>query len=200
MQRRLLLAGGMAWASGLLGGCRPSAPRFHATDLGESRISGELPAEIRDFHGRPWKLADFRGKLVIFFFGYTSCPDICPTALAKYTELLRQPGLGPDQVQVVFITLDPERDTPARLADYLRWFDASLLGLHGSPEAIAAVARQFRVTAIRQEVGGGIGYSLDHSSGAYVFDRRGKLRLLIADNAKIADIVADLQQLQQENP
>ena len=200
MHRRQLLRGMSALAiAASLAGCRPAAPAFHATDLGRSGLSGELPANFRDFHGRPWHLADFRGRIVLLFFGYTTCPDVCPTALAKYAGLLAQPGLGPDRVQVVFVTLDPERDTPARLAGYVPWFHPSFLGLHADPATTAAAARAFRVTAIRRESASGTGYTLDHSAGAYVFDPRGRLRLHVAENARMAEIVADLQTLLAED-
>lgn len=192
-RRRLLLA-----SLGLCAGCGKPAPRFHATDLGENGFGGDFAAKLRDFYGRPQNLADFRGKLVILFFGYTSCPDICPTALAKYASLLTQPDLDARQVQVVFVTLDPARDTPAQLAAYLAWFDASFIGLSGDQASTDEIARQFRVTAVRKDIPGSMGYVLDHTAGAYVFDRRGRLRLYLAENAKPDEIADDLRILLAE--
>ena len=176
-----------------LAACSPKPTTFHNTDV--TGMAADTSFVLDDFSGRPQKLAEFRGKAVILFFGYTSCPDICPTALAKYASLMREPGLGPEQVQVVFITLDPERDTPQRLAEYVRWFHPSFIGLTGSPATIAEVARQMRVTAIRRDTPGSMGYVLDHTAGAYVLGPDGRLRLFLAESAPLDGIAADLRRL-----
>lgn len=177
----------------LLAGCAPRPAPFRNTDV--TGMAVDTSFVLHDFSGRPQQLTDFRGKAVILFFGYTSCPDICPTALAKFAALLKMQGLGPERLQVVFVTLDPERDTPDRLADYLKWFHPAIVGLTGSPETIAEVARRMRVTAIRREIEGGMGYVLDHTAGAYVFGPDGRLRLFLAEEALPDAIAADLQRL-----
>lgn len=176
-----------------LAACSPKPAAFRNTDI--TGMAVDTSFVLDDFSGRPRKLAEFRGKAVILFFGYTSCPDICPTALAKYAALMREPGVGADQVQVVFVTLDPERDTPQRLGEYVGWFHPSFLGLTGRPETIAEVAKHMRVTAIRREVTGSMGYVLDHTAGAYVFGPDGRLRLFLAEDATTDAIAADLRRL-----
>lgn len=192
-RRRLLLA-----ITGLLGGCGEASPTFHATELRETRLGGDFAGKMRDFHGQPRNIADFHGKIVILFFGYTSCPDVCPSALAKYAALRQQPGLEREAIQVLFITLDPARDTPQHLAEYLAWFDTSFIGLSADQESTDDIAQRFRVTATRRVIPGNMGYVIDHTAGAYVFSRDGRLRLYLAENAKLAEITADIQHLLSE--
>jgi protein SCO1/2 len=186
-RRRLLIATPL-----LLAGC-DQAPPFRNTDLTGKSIGGNFALD--DCHGHPRTLADFKGKLVVLFFGYTSCPDICPTALAKFASLMQQPDLSADRIQVIFISLDPARDTPERLCQYLHWFHPSFLGLTGNADQIAEITRNFRVTSIRKEIPGSMGYVLDHSAGAYVFGPDGRLRLYLAENASIAEISDDFRRL-----
>ena len=126
-----------------LAACSPQAPTFRSTDITGADFGRELALPGHD--GRPHTLADFRGKLVVLFFGYTHCPDICPTTLADVAALMKK--LGPDaaRIQVLFVTVDPERDTPAVLAKYVPAFDASFLGLSGDAAATQRVAREFRI-------------------------------------------------------
>jgi protein SCO1/2 len=176
-----------------LAACSPKPAAFRNTDI--TGMAVDTSFVLDDFSGRPRKLAEFRGKAVVLFFGYTSCPDICPTALAKYAALMREPGIGPEQVQVVFVTLDPERDTPQRLTEYVRWFHPSFIGLTGNPATIADVAKRMRVTAIRRDIPGSMGYVLDHTAGAYVFGPDGQLRLFLAEDASTDAIASDLRRL-----
>lgn len=178
---------------GLLG-CEPR-PGFQATDLGTRGPGGEFVAPLRDVRGRPRQIGEFRGKVVLLSFGYTRCPDICPTALAKYAALLEQPGLDSAHLQVIFVTLDPAHDTPDRLADYVAWFHPDILALSGQPADIAAVARQFRVTAVRRPSPGALGDSIDHTTGAFAFGPDGRLRLHFAEPAGLAAMADDLRQL-----
>lgn len=150
---------------------------------------------LTDHTGKARTLDDFRGKAVILFFGYTACPDVCPTALTRFAETLKQLGDEAPRVQVLFVTLDPERDTPAQLAAYVPWFHPSFIGLYGDAEATRAAAREFKIFYTRQESKGGMGYVLDHSAGAYVFDPAGRLRLYVRDDAPVDAIVADLRSL-----
>lgn len=187
-RRRLLL--GLPWLA--LGACGDQA-RFHATDLTGKGVGGDFT--LYDVDGQPRRLGDFHGKLVILFFGYTSCPDICPSALAKYATLLQQADLGPERIQVIFVSLDPARDTPQRLAGYVPWFHPSFIGLSGDARTIADLAAKFRVTYVRRDVPGSMSYVLDHSAGAYVFGPDGRLRLYLGENARPEDIIADLRRL-----
>lgn len=191
--RRLGVGLGLGFALALAG-C-DGVPPFHNTDLSGAPFAREFPAPLVDHRGQPRRLADFQGQVVILFFGYTTCPDVCPTSLSRFAQVLADLGMAGEAVQVLFVSVDPQRDTAARLADYVPWFHPRFLALRPEPEALPALLREFRVVAVRQEVGGGLGYLIDHTAGAYVYDRQGKLRLLLADQAPLADIEADLRRL-----
>jgi protein SCO1 len=183
----------LALILGLLG-CTERAPfAFHSTDISGADFGRSLA--LTDHHGKARTLADFGGKAVIVFFGYTSCPDICPTALSKFAGVMKQLGTDAARVQVLFVTIDPARDTPAQLAAYVSWFDPSFLGLYGDAAATAAATREFKVYYAKKETDGGLGYVMDHSAGAYVIDPAGRLRLYIKDDAPVEAIVTDVQAL-----
>jgi len=181
-----------------LGGCDGGAGQpavFRNTDISGAAFAAEFPQALTDHQGQPRKLADFRGRAVILFFGYTHCPDVCPTSLSRFAAVLAALGPRAKEVQVLFVSVDPERDTPARLAEYVPWFHPSFIGLTGSPATVAATTREFRVYAARQEVPGGMGYVMDHTASAYVYDPAGRLRLLLKDDAPVEAVVADLTRL-----
>lgn len=177
----------------VLAGCGQAPASFRNTDISGARFGRQLA--MTDHHGQPRQLADFQGKAVILFFGYTTCPDVCPTSLAKFAGVLQALGPRAAQVQVLFVTLDPERDTAERLKAFVPWFHPSFLGLYADRTTTDAVASEFRVYSRRQEIGSGAGYVLDHTAGAYVFDPAGRLRLYLGDQATLTDIVADLDLL-----
>ena len=183
--RSLLLALFLAMTA-----CEQAPPGFRNTDISGARFGQHL--EMRDHHGRPRKLADFHGQAVVLFFGYTACPDICPSALSKFAAVMQALGPQADRVQVLFVTLDPERDSAERLKDFVPWFYPSFLGLYADRPTTDAVAKEFRVVSARKEVGSGLGYVLDHTAGAYVFDPAGRLRLYIGDQASVEDVAVDL--------
>jgi protein SCO1/2 len=187
-RRRLLLTLPL-----LLAGCRNKRPPFQNTDITGANIGSDFT--LTDCYGAQAKLANFQGKVVILFFGYTSCPDVCPTALAKFASLMQQPGITPETVQVIFISLDPARDTAQHLCEYTRWFHPSFIGLTGDSHTIKEIAAKFRVTSIKKEIGGEMGYVLDHSAGAYVFGPDGRIRLYLAENAKPEAIAEDIRHL-----
>jgi protein SCO1/2 len=173
--------------------CTAGGPQFKASDITGSSFGRDF--ELRDPQGSTRRLADFRGKAVVVFFGYTQCPDVCPTTLASLAEAMKQLGPDADRVQVLFITVDPERDTPALLAQYVPAFDPRFLGLYGDAEATARTAKEFKI--IYQKVPGSSAgtYTMDHSAGTYVFDPQGRLRLYVA-NGQGADVFAhDLREL-----
>lgn len=184
--------GALALIAILLGGCGDSAPVFQSTDITGADYAKSFA--LNDHHGQPRTLADFRGKVVTVFFGYTQCPDVCPTTLASMSQVVK--GLGPDgdRVQVLFVTIDPERDTPALLAEYVPLFDERFLGLHGTAEQIAATAKDFRV--FYRKSGDLEGhYTVDHSTGTYLFDPQGRLRLYARHGEDPAVIAADIKAL-----
>lgn len=176
----------------LVAGCTPSAPTFRSTDITGADYGKTL--SLTDHHGQVRTLADFRGKVVTIFFGYTQCPDVCPTALSGMSEVMRQLGDDADRVQVLFVTVDPERDTQALLSEYVPVFDKRFLGLYGSAEKTAEVAKDFRVFYRKSgDVNGH--YTIDHSAGTYVFDPNGKLRLYVRHAEDPAVIAADIKAL-----
>jgi protein SCO1/2 len=150
---------------------------------------------LTDHTGKPRTLADYKGKLVVVFFGYTQCPDVCPTTMAEMASVMQKLGPQADQVQVAFITLDPERDTQQLLASYVPAFDKRFVGLYGSPEQTAKVAKEFKVFYAKVPGSAPGSYTIDHTAGSYVFDRDGKLRLFIRHGGGADPIVHDLRQL-----
>lgn len=175
-------------------GCRqPAAPAFKATDLTGASFGRDFALD--DTAGRRRTLADFRGKAVILFFGYASCPDVCPTTLIRLAEAMKLLGPQAARVQVLFVTVDPERDTAERLGGFVPWFHPDFLALHGTPEETRLLLAEFRATAIRRPVDGAMGYVIDHSAACYVFDPAGRLRLYVKDEQSAADIAADLKLL-----
>jgi len=189
MDRRLFLAVPCL----LLASCSRTPVTFRNTDLTGASFGRRF--ELGDHNGQRRSLTDFHGRVVVIFFGYTSCPDICPTMLARLAEVMKALGPEAQKVQVLFVTLDPERDSEARLKDFVPWFHPSFLGLRGDAGQIKAVADEFRVFSARKDVGSDLGYVLDHSSGAYVYDPAGRLRLYVKDTASVDDIATDIGQL-----
>ena len=150
---------------------------------------------LPDFNGKMRSLSDFKGKAVVVFFGYTQCPDVCPTTMAEMAAVMQQLGPLADKVQVLFITLDPERDTPELLAKYVPAFDSRFLGLVGDKEATDKVAKEFKV--FYQKVPGKEpgSYTMDHTAGSYVFDPQGRIRLFVRHGQGAEPIVHDLKLL-----
>lgn len=177
-----------------LAACGPSAPpAFKATDLTGASFGRDFA--LHDTAGRRRTLADFRGKVVVLFFGYVSCPDVCPTTLSRLAEVMKLLGPQAAHVQVLFVTVDPERDTAERLREFVPWFHPDFQALRGTPEETRQLLAEFRATAIQRPVEGSMGYVIDHSAACYVFDPAGRLRLYVKDEQSAADIADDLRQL-----
>jgi protein SCO1/2 len=173
--------------------CGGGGPEFQASDITGASFGREF--ELKDPDGKPRRLADFRGKAVVVFFGYTQCPDVCPTTLAALADAMKRLGSDADRVQVLFITVDPDRDTPALLAQYVPAFDPRFLGLHGDADATARTAKEFKI--LYQKVPGSTAgnYTMDHSAGTYIYDPQGRLRLYVS-NGQGSDVFAhDLREL-----
>ena len=188
MIRRLVLLVLAAW----LAACTPAGPSFKGSDVTGATFGRDFA--LTDPAGQPRTLADYRGKAVAVFFGYTQCPDVCPTTLAAFAEATRSLGADADKVQVVFITVDPDRDTAALLAQYVPAFDPRFVGLRGDAAATERVAREFKV--IYQKVPGTAPdrYTMDHSAGVFLFDRAGRLRVY-ESSADPAVLAHDLRTL-----
>lgn len=180
-----------------LGACRQSTA-WHATD-----ISGAVPAlglsMTRANDGKAVDAIDFRGKVTLLYFGYTFCPDVCPLTLSNVRRVLKKLGASADGVRVLFVTVDPNRDTRAVLKQYVAAFDPHIDGLRGDPDQLAALARRYRVAYSAGPHGASGGYEVTHSSGIYAFDGTGKARLLISslstDKPDIDGTAGDLRAL-----
>lgn len=174
----------------MIASCGPSRPTFQNADVTGANWARDF--SLIDQKGRPRNLADFRGKAVVLFFGYVHCPDVCPTALAQLKSVVRQLGDDGKRVQVLFVTVDSERDTPEVLTRYVTAFDPGFLGLYGDPENTARVTREFKV--FYQKVAGSRpeNYSVDHTAAIYVFDPRGRLRVL-ASQGRAETLAADIR-------
>lgn len=188
-----------SWVVVLLCSCllacsgRHDASAFVGTDISGAQFGGALA--LTDHQGHPRTLADFRGKVVALFFGYTHCPDVCPTTMDDLAKAVKLLGGRGKSVQVLFVTLDPERDTPKVLAEYVPSFNPSFIGLYGDEAATERVAGDFKLYYKKQESSSKGGYTIDHSAGVYVFDKKGALRLYLNYGEKPQDIAHDLAQL-----
>ena len=170
--------------------------KFDYTDITGLGIGSDF--RLIDHHGRPRTLADFRGKVVAIFFGYTHCPDMCPTALAELAQTLKQVGKESDGVQVLFITVDPARDTPKVLAQYVPAFDPRFLGLYGDPDTTAKVAAAYKVFFAAQRPNASGNYTIDHTAAVYLIDRRGRPRLYVGGGRTVSGMVHDVKLLLNE--
>lgn len=176
-----------------LAGCSPQRPEFKGTDV--TGVPWGKDFHLTDPTGKPRSLADFRGKVVVVFFGYTHCPDVCPTTLSEMAAVMKRLGKDADRVQVLFITLDPARDTPAVLARYVPSFNPGFLGLYGDEAATRDTAREFKVFYQKRESPSRVGYTLDHAANTFVFDPKGRLRLLFGFGTGIDPITHDIKEL-----
>ncbi|MYM81386.1 redoxin domain-containing protein [Duganella sp. FT50W] len=185
-------------AVSLLAACgekKAEAPKltFQSTDLTGAAFARDFA--LTDHHGKPRTMADFKGKVVVMFFGYTQCPDVCPTTMAEMSEVMKQLGPQADQVQVLFVTVDPERDTRQLLAEYVPAFDQRFLGLYGTADQTAAVGKEFKVVYNKVPGSTKDNYSIDHTAASYVFDKQGKLRLLLRPGQGTGPAVHDIKLL-----
>lgn len=151
--------------------------------------------DLTDHTGQRRTLEDFAGKVVTVFFGFTQCPDVCPSSLATMSDVMKSLGADADRVQVLFITVDPERDTQELLAHYVPTFDPRFVGLFGTLDETAAVAKDFRIFYAKSGDTSGSNYSIDHSAGTYVFDPQGRLRLYVRHAESAESIASDLRLL-----
>jgi protein SCO1/2 len=165
----------LAGAAAVLSACGERKPQFSAVDLTGADYARDF--QLPDADGRMRSLQDFRGKAVIVFFGFTQCPDVCPTTLAEIAQARTLLGAKGEQVQGVFITVDPERDTPQVLKAYMANFGPGFVALRGTPEQTAAVAKDFKVYYKKVEGKAPGTYSMDHSAASFVYDPQGRLRL-----------------------
>ncbi len=179
-----------------LSACGPEAPTFKGSDVTGSAFGRDF--SLVDFDGKSRTLADYRGKAVVLFFGYTQCPDVCPTTLSMLAEAMKQLGPDADRVQALFVTVDPDRDTAELLKQYVPAFDPRFVGLRGDAAQTEAVAKEFRI--IFQKVPGRTPetYTVDHSAGLFLFDPAGRLRVYEGHGQPPETLVHDLRALLRE--
>ena len=179
----------------LLGGCNragdAAAPGFRGIDLTGAAYGRDF--RLTDADGRARSLADYKGKAVLLYFGFTQCPDVCPTALIRAAKVKQLLGAEGDKLQVIFITVDPERDTPAVIKAYTAAFDPSFIGLYGDAKRTRETADEFKV--YYKQVPTGSSYTMDHSALSYAFDPQGRLRLALRHEQTAEDYAHDLRQL-----
>ncbi len=165
-------------AAALLAGlsaCSPDKPTFKGVDITGADYAKDFA--LSDQNGQARSIKDFAGKVVVVFFGYTQCPDVCPTTLQELLEVKRLLGADGDKLQAVFVTVDPERDTPDMLKAYMANFDATFVALHPTPEQLQPLLKDFKIYAKRVEGKTATSYTMDHSAQSYVYDTQGRLRL-----------------------
>ena len=194
-RRQVLLA---ASATVVLAGCDrlgfgPPPPRFRSIDI--TGVGYARDFRLKDPSGQERTLADFKGKVVAVFFGFTQCPDVCPTSLTELTQVKQALGPDGDRLQGVFITVDPERDTPPILKEYMAHFDPSFVALRGTPEETAAVAKEFKVYYAKVPGKTPDTYTMDHTAGVYLFDPAGQVRLFARHGQGADALVHDIREL-----
>ena len=185
----------VVFAAGL-SACGPAGhpqQQFLTTDI--TGVDWGKGFDLIDHHGAPRKLDDFRGKVVMLFFGYTRCPDMCPVTLSKMAQVLDRLGTEKSHVQGLFITVDPKRDTPEVLAQYVPAFHATLLGLTGTESQTTAAAKDFKVFFATHQDASGEQVSIEHNAAMFIFDRQGRIRLYVSGEASVDAIVHDIKVL-----
>jgi protein SCO1 len=166
---------------------------FNSVDITGAEYARDF--KLTDHTGKPRTLADFKGKVVFLFFGFTQCPDVCPTTMSEMAGVLQGLGKDADKVQVLFVTIDPERDTQELLSQYVPAFHPSFIGLYGDARETAIVAKEFKVFYAKSAGTTPESYSMDHTAASYVFDQNGKIRLFVRHGKGAAPIVQDIKLL-----
>ena len=174
---------------------KPQTPKVPFANTDVTGLDYAKGFTLTDHTGKRRTLADFKGKVVVIFFGYTHCPDVCPTTLAEMAGIMKALGAEAARLQVLFITLDPERDTPELMANFVPAFDPSFLGLWGEQPAIDKIAKDFKVFAQKIQSNDGKSYTIDHTAGSYVFDDQGRIRLFVRHGQGGDGLLKDLKRL-----
>lgn len=187
-RRSILIAGGLGLATV---GCRPAPPAFKGIDITGAPYGRGF--SLPDVDGTVRTLADFKGQAVLLFFGFTQCPDVCPTALGRAAEVGRLLGADAKRLAVVLVSVDPERDTAEVLREYVKLFDVGIVALRGDMAQTAETAKEFKV--FYEKVPTSSSYTMNHSTLSYAFDPQGRLRLALRHEQSAADVASDLRNL-----
>ncbi|MEY4022671.1 MAG: hypothetical protein RI960_1683 [Pseudomonadota bacterium] len=174
---------------------KPQTPKVPFANTDITGLDYAKGFALTDHNRQPRTLADFKGKVVVVFFGYTQCPDVCPTTLSELASIKKALGSEAERLQVIFITLDPQRDTPELMAGFVPAFDSSFLGLWGEQAVIDKVAKDFKIFAQKVPSKDGKSYTIDHTAGSYVFDDQGRIRLFVRHGQGGDGLQKDLQRL-----
>lgn len=183
-------------AVALMSACSAPPPPFNATEV--PSLNYGYGVELTDTDGKPRRIEDFRGNVTVVFFGFTRCPDVCPTTLMRLRQMRASLGAAATDVKVVLISVDPERDTADALRAYVKHFDPSFIGLRSDPKNLEGMLRAFHSVAVRVPAADGSDYTIDHSSSIFVYDRKAELRLLAEPNMDMTLLAADLRRLVAE--
>jgi len=184
------------WGLLLVGCGREGSPSFKGIDITGADYARELT--LLDPDGRTRSLSEFQGRVVVVFFGFTQCPDVCPTTLVELAAVRQQLGARAERLQGIFVTVDPERDTPELLKAYVANFDPSFVALRGTPEQTLAAAKHFKVFYAKVPGKTDTSYTIDHTAGAYVFDTRGRVRLFTRHGTGAQALLHDVEILLAE--
>jgi protein SCO1/2 len=195
MTRRFFLS---VLAVFVLAACSPEKPTFNGIDITGADYAKGI--NLTDHNGQARSLSDFKGKVVVVFFGYTQCPDVCPTTMTELVEVKRLLGANGDKLQGVFVTVDPARDTPELLKAYMTNFDPTFVAFIPTPEQLAAVAKDFKIYYKKQDGKTLTSYTMDHSAGSYVFDTQGHVRLYSRYGSGAQVLAQDIQTLLKTTP
>lgn len=191
--QRLAACALLAGAAGFLAACSDSKPAFSSVDV--TGVDYAKSFELTDHNGQVRHLTDFAGKAVLMFFGYTQCPDVCPTTMTEMIEIKKALGQDGERLQVLFVTVDPERDTPELLKAYMENFDPSFLALRTTPEKLVELTKDYKIYYKKVEGSTPTSYTMDHSAGSYVYDPKGKLRLFTRYGSPKEALTKDIQTL-----
>ena len=181
-------------AGAIFSACSKSQPEFRGVDLSQMDYARDF-APLKDHNGQQRSIQDFRGKVVVVFFGYTQCPDVCPTSMQEMAEVKKMLGADGERLQSIFITVDPERDTPDMLKAYMANFDPSFVALRATPDKLSALAKDYKIYYKKVEGKTPTSYSMDHSAGSYVYDTQGRLRLFTRYGSGPKPLTEDIRQL-----
>jgi len=195
--RRTLITSLLAASVMLLAACSKPPVEFKGVDITGADYAKVL--DLTDADGKPRTLADFKGKAVVVFFGYVQCPDVCPTTLAEVAAVKKQLGAEGDKVQAVFVTVDPERDTPAVLKAYMANFGPDFVALHGTPEQTQKAAREFKVFYAKVPGKTEGSYTVDHTAASFLFDKQGRVRVYVRYGSGGEALAQDLKTLLSES-
>ncbi len=184
------------WATVLISACSEQKPAFAAIDVTGADYAKNF--ELTDHNGQVRHLPDFAGKVVVMFFGYTQCPDVCPTSMAELAEVKKSLGADGDKLQGIFVSVDPGRDQPEMLKAYMANFDPTFLAMTTTPEKLVDLAKDYKVYYKKVEGKTPTSYTMDHSAGSYVYDTKGRLRLFTRYGSGAAALSADIKLLLKE--